>query len=62
MRSQKECGSWSWNLKDVTKPGLGFALTTAARMGEVLGKHDLLVLFSLEWAWFETGRGGLGIQ
>ncbi|WP_228994915.1 hypothetical protein [Streptomyces sp. DH8] len=62
MRSPKEFGSWSWNLEDVEEPGLEFALVTAARMSRVLEKHDLLVPASLEWAWFETGRGGLGVH
>ncbi|MFE6914583.1 hypothetical protein [Streptomyces rubiginosohelvolus] len=62
MRAPRESGSWSWNLEDIAEPGLEFALVTAARMSEVLEKHDLLVPSSLEWAWFETGRGGLGIH
>lgn len=62
MRAPRESGSWSWNLEDVTKPGLEFALMTAARMSGVLEKHELLVPSSLEWAWFRTGRGGLGVH
>ncbi|MCY0923982.1 hypothetical protein OS965_38640 [Streptomyces sp. H27-G5] len=62
MRAPKESGSWSWNLEDVEEPGLEFALMTAARMCAVLEKHGLLVPSSLEWAWFQTGRGGLGVH
>ncbi|MEV4878893.1 hypothetical protein [Streptomyces cyaneofuscatus] len=61
-RSPKACGSWSWNLEDVEEPGAEFALMTAARMSAVLEKYDLLVPSSLEWAWFQTGRGGLGVH
>ncbi|MFD9531920.1 hypothetical protein [Streptomyces sp. NPDC060010] len=62
MRAPRESGSWSWNLEDVEQPGLEFALMTAARMSTVLEKHALLVPSSLEWAWFQTGRGGLGVH
>ncbi|MFF3432355.1 hypothetical protein [Streptomyces sp. NPDC002602] len=62
MRAPKESGSWSWNLEDVEEPGLEFALMTAARMSAVLEKHALLVPASLEWDWFQTGRGGLGVH
>lgn len=41
MRAPRESGSWSWNLEDVTKPGLEFALMTAARMSGVLEKHEM---------------------
>ncbi|WP_392892974.1 hypothetical protein [Streptomyces sp. LN699] len=62
MRAPKESGSWSWNLEDVEEPGLEFALMTASRMCAVLEKHALLVPASLEWDWFQTGRGGLGVH
>ncbi|MEU9415838.1 hypothetical protein [Streptomyces sp. NPDC048272] len=62
MRAPKESGTWSWNLADVEEPGLEFALMTAARMSAVLEKHALLVPASLEWDWFQTGRGGLGVH
>ncbi|MFJ6613636.1 hypothetical protein ACIQPT_25540 [Streptomyces sp. NPDC091289] len=62
MRAPRESCSWSWNLEDVEEAGPGIALVTAARMSAVLEKHDLLVPSSLEWAWFETGRGGLGVH
>ncbi|WP_405441710.1 hypothetical protein OG373_31340 [Streptomyces avidinii] len=62
MRAPKESGSWTWILDDMPGPGLEFALTTAARMSAVLAKHDLMELHSLEWPWFQTGRGGLGVH
>ncbi|WP_406366333.1 hypothetical protein [Streptomyces sp. NBC_01546] len=62
MRAPKECGSWTWDLDDVTDPGLESALRTAARMGAVLQKHALLEPASLEWNWFQVGKGGLGIH
>ncbi|WP_433406760.1 hypothetical protein [Streptomyces sp. CA-146814] len=62
MRSPKACGSWSWSLEDVEEPGPEFALMIAARMSAVLEKYALLVPSSLEWAWFQTGRGGLGVH
>ncbi|MFF9981481.1 hypothetical protein [Streptomyces erythrochromogenes] len=62
MRAPKESGSWTWNLEDVEEPGVEFALVTAARMSAVLEKHELLVPSSLEWSWFQTGKGGLGMH
>ncbi|MGW5926315.1 hypothetical protein ACWF2L_08705 [Streptomyces anulatus] len=62
MRAPRESGSWSWNLEDLVEPGLEFALMTAACMSGVLEKHDLLMPSSLEWAWFQTGKGGLGVH
>lgn len=62
MRAPKESGSWVWNLDDVAEPGLDFALKTAGRMSAVLEKYTLLVPSSLEWDWFQTGRGGLGMH
>lgn len=62
MRAPKECGSWFWDLDDVAEPGLESALRTAARMGAVLQKHALLEPASLEWNWFQVGKGGLGIH
>ncbi|WP_344359008.1 hypothetical protein [Streptomyces gobitricini] len=46
----------------MTETGLVPALGTAARMAAVLGKHALLEPSSLEWDWFERGRGGLGVH
>ncbi|MBP2402885.1 hypothetical protein JO379_002354 [Streptomyces syringium] len=62
MRSPRECGSWFWDLDDVAEPGLESALRTAGRMGAVLQKHALLEPDSLEWNWFQVGKGGLGIH
>ncbi|MFK0258338.1 hypothetical protein [Streptomyces sp. NPDC090445] len=62
MRAPKECGSWWWDLDDVAEPGLESALRTAARMGGVLEKHALLEPLSLDWSWFQVGRGGIGIH
>lgn len=62
MRAPKECGSWFWDLDDVTALGLESALESAARMSAVLREHELLEPVSLEWSWFEVGKGGLGIH
>ncbi|MFI0261894.1 hypothetical protein ACH4OW_22990 [Streptomyces sp. NPDC017056] len=62
MRAPRECGSWFWDLEDVTAPGLEAALETAARMSAVLQANELLEPASLEWSWFEVGKGGLGIH
>lgn len=62
MRAPRECGSWFWDLDDVTEPGLESALKTATRMSAVLRKYELLEPASLEWHWFEVGKGGLGIH
>ncbi|MGT2529103.1 hypothetical protein ACU4GG_19780 [Streptomyces nojiriensis] len=61
-RAPRECGSWFWDLDDVVEPGLESALRTAAGMGAVLRKHSLLDPASLEWHWFQVGKGGLGIH
>ncbi|MEV0370625.1 hypothetical protein AB0I10_12465 [Streptomyces sp. NPDC050636] len=62
MRAPRECGSWFWNLDDVMEPGLESALQTAARMSALLQEYELLEPASLEWSWFEVGKGGLGIH
>ncbi|MGW0698281.1 hypothetical protein ACWD0A_02870 [Streptomyces sp. NPDC002867] len=62
IRAPRECGSWFWDLDDVAEPGLQAALQTAARMSAVLYEHELLDPVSLEWSWFEAGKGGLGIH
>ncbi|WP_240107399.1 hypothetical protein [Streptomyces sp. MUM 203J] len=62
MRAPRECGSWFWDLDDVTAPGLESALETAARMSAVLQAHELLEPVSLEWSWFQVGKGGLGMH
>ncbi|MFF9479237.1 hypothetical protein [Streptomyces sp. NPDC014733] len=62
MRAPRECGSWFWDLEDVTAPGLESALETAARMSALLQENKLLEPVSLEWSWFEVGKGGLGIH
>ncbi|KUL34931.1 hypothetical protein ADL22_29350 [Streptomyces sp. NRRL F-4489] len=62
MRAPKECGSWFWDLEDVTGPGLESALETASRMSAVLQANELLKPASLEWSWFEVGKGGIGIH
>ncbi|QGV82678.1 hypothetical protein EIZ62_15380 [Streptomyces ficellus] len=62
MRAPSECGSWFWDLDDVTAPGLEAALETAARMSAVLRTHELLEPAAVEWNWFEVGTGGLGIH
>ncbi|MDG9721109.1 hypothetical protein [Streptomyces sp. DH24] len=58
MRAPRECASWFWDLEDYAPPGLRSALVAAARMAEVLRKHDLLEPRSLEWSWFIPGLGG----
>ncbi|MFF4952523.1 hypothetical protein [Streptomyces chattanoogensis] len=62
MRAPSECGSWFWDLDDVTEPGLESALDTIARMSAILRGYELLEPVSLEWSWFEVGKGGLGIH
>ena len=61
-RAPSECGSWFWDLDDVVEPGLESALRTAGRMSAVLQKHDLMEPDTLEWHWFQIGKGGLGIH
>ncbi|MEU6483388.1 hypothetical protein [Streptomyces sp. NPDC046887] len=62
MRAPRECGSWWWDLDGVTAPGLGPALATAARMADVLESGGLLEPASLEWSWWQMGKGGLGLH
>ncbi|MEU7149932.1 hypothetical protein [Streptomyces sp. NPDC045470] len=62
MRAPREVGSWFWDLEDVMAPGLETALHTAARMSALLQENNLLEPASLEWSWFEVGKGGLGIH
>lgn len=61
MRAPRECGSWSWDLYEVAAPGLESALTTAARMTEVLVRLDLLNPVKLEYRWHVLGAGTTGI-
>ncbi|MYT17996.1 hypothetical protein GTY76_37600 [Streptomyces sp. SID4951] len=60
MRAPKECGSWFWDLGEVTPPGLQSALRVAARMAEVLNRFDLLTPVSLECKWYVRGSGFTG--
>ncbi|MFD4032138.1 hypothetical protein ACFWVP_16840 [Streptomyces sp. NPDC058637] len=62
MRAPRECGSWFWDLDGVLEPGLGSALRTAGRMSAILQKYALLGPDTLEWSWFQLGKGGLGIH
>ncbi|MGW1838160.1 hypothetical protein [Streptomyces sp. NPDC002067] len=62
MRAPRECGSWFWDLEDIIASGLEPALKTAARMCALLQENELLEPASLEWSWFEVGKGGLGIH
>ncbi|MEU4497350.1 hypothetical protein AB0F96_28860 [Streptomyces sp. NPDC023998] len=62
MRAPEECASWAWELDEFASPGLESALTTAARMSAVLREHGLLEPGSLEWDWFASGVGGLGVH
>ncbi|MFD9339676.1 hypothetical protein ACFWBF_35660 [Streptomyces sp. NPDC060028] len=62
MRAPRECGSWFWDLEEVAAAGLESALVAAARMAAALREHELLEPASLEWSWFEVGKGGLGIH
>lgn len=62
MRAPQASGSWFWDLEDVTQPGLESALDTAARISSALQEYELLEPSSLEWSWFEVGKGGLGIH
>jgi hypothetical protein len=58
MRAPRECASWFWDLEDYAPPGLQSALITAARMSEVLTKHELLKPYALEWFWVVPEAGG----
>ncbi|MFJ8614474.1 hypothetical protein ACIRD4_01260 [Streptomyces clavifer] len=62
VRAPKESSSWFWNLDGVVEPGLESALRTAGRMSAILQKHALLRPDTLEWSWFQVGKGGLGIH
>ncbi|MBY8886643.1 hypothetical protein K7472_17475 [Streptomyces sp. PTM05] len=62
MRAPQHTGAWNWDLEEHFAPGLGSALTTAARMVEVLREHGLMHRAEgLRWGWFTKGIGGLGI-
>ncbi|MBL1095180.1 hypothetical protein [Streptomyces coffeae] len=61
MRAPRECGSWLWDLEEFAPPGLESALTTAARMAEVLAAHDLLTPQRLEYRWYVLDSGGINI-
>lgn len=61
MRSPKERGSWYWDLDDFDTPGLESALSLAARMTEVLTRHELLTPIRLEYVWSVMGVGTTGI-
>lgn len=61
MRAPRECGSWFWDLDDYAAPGLESALTTAARMSEVLVRLDLLTPAKLEYGWYVLDVGSTGI-
>ncbi|MDN5385694.1 MULTISPECIES: hypothetical protein [Streptomyces] len=58
MRAPQECASWFWDLEDCAPPGLRSALSTAARMSDVLKKHELLTPDALEWFWMVPEAGG----
>ncbi|MFE2527235.1 hypothetical protein ACFXEL_23635 [Streptomyces sp. NPDC059382] len=62
MRAPKESGSWTWDLDDVAEPGLESMLVIAGRMSALLEKYDLLAPASLEWDWFEAGKGTLSVS
>ena len=61
MRAPRECGSWSWDLDEVARPGLESALETAARMSEVLRGLELLSPTSLQYGWYVLDKGATGI-
>ncbi|AXE89382.1 hypothetical protein [Streptomyces sp. Go-475] len=61
-RAPRPCGSWFWDLEEYAPPGLESALMTAARMTEVLRKHDLLLPQQLEYRWYVPGSGGINIM
>ncbi|WP_199791392.1 hypothetical protein [Streptomyces sp. 142MFCol3.1] len=61
MRAPRECGSWFWDLDEVAAPGLESALAMAARMADVLGKHELLTPHRLEYDWYVLDSGGIDI-
>ncbi|MFI0781136.1 hypothetical protein [Streptomyces sp. NPDC021212] len=62
MRAPEECASWDWDLGHFAPPGLESALSTAARMSELLRDHGLLEPSRVEWRWFVYGVGGIGIK
>lgn len=61
MRAPRECGSWFWDLYEVAAPGLDSALSTAARMTEVLVRLELLAPAKLEYRWHVLGVGTTGV-
>lgn len=62
LRSPKERGSWYWDLDDFAAPGLESSLSIAARMCNVLTRHELLTPVELEYKWFVLGSGTTGIK
>lgn len=62
MRAPRECGSWFWDLEETGPPGLEPALSTAARMTEILERHDLLTPHKIEYDWYVLDSGGIGIR
>ncbi|WP_177235168.1 hypothetical protein [Streptomyces sp. MUSC 14] len=62
LRSPKERGSWYWDLDDFAAPGLESSLSIAARMCDVLARHELLTPVELEYRWFVLGSGPTGIK
>lgn len=61
IRSPKERGSWYWDLEDFGAPGLESALSLAARMTDVLARHELLSPVRLEYLWTVMDVGTTGI-
>ncbi|MFI9308353.1 hypothetical protein [Streptomyces triculaminicus] len=61
MRAPRECGSWFWDLEDVSQPGLDSALAVAHRMAEVLERHGLLTPHRLEYSWYVLDSGGIDV-
>lgn len=61
MRSPRACGSWYWDLEDVTSPDLESALIVTGKMTEVLRRLDLLTPAMLEYGWYMRGSGTVGV-
>ncbi|MEU3513395.1 hypothetical protein ABZ733_37260 [Streptomyces longwoodensis] len=60
-RAPRERASWFWDLYDFDAPGLEPALSLAARLSEVLARHELLAPVRLEYLWTAEGVGSTGI-
>lgn len=61
ISSPKENGSWTFDLDDLSDPGLTTGLHLARRTVETLARYDLLEPYGIKCSWLVPRRGGTGI-